>query len=75
MIKTETGQRLVLNIAQPKVEPPLTDAPRPRVLGDAIATASPLGVGAHQFLPLRRVHAQAAIPLHSGTDLIRRLAP
>ena len=75
VVKTEEEQRLVLNVAQPEAEPPLTEASRPRVLGDAIATASPLGVGAHQFLPLRRVHARAAIPLHSGTDLIRRLAP
>ena len=75
VVKTAKGQRLVLNIAQPEAEPPLTEASWPRVLGEAIATASPLGVGAHQFLPLRRVHARAAIPLHSGTDLIRRLAP
>ena len=75
VVKTEKGQRLVLNVAQPEAEPPLTEASRPHVLGDAIATASPLGVGAHQFLPLRRVHARAAIPLHSGTDLIRRLTP
>ena len=75
VVKTENGQRLVLNVAQPEAEPPLTEASQPCVLGDAIATASPLGVGAHQFLPLRRVHAQAAIALHSGTDLIRRLAP
>ena len=74
ILKTETGKRLVLNLAQPEAEPPLTEASRPRALADALATASPLGVGAHQFLPLRRVHAQAAIPLHSGTDLIRRLA-
>ena len=75
VVKTGKGQRLVLNVAQPEAEPPLTEAPRPHVLGDAIATASPLGVGAHQFLPLRRVHARAAIPLHRGTDLIRQLAP
>ena len=75
VVKTQKGKRLVLNLAQPEAEPPLTEASRPRALGDAIATASPLGVGAHQFLPLRRVHARAAIPLHSGTDLIRRLAP
>lgn len=75
VVKTEKGQRLVLNVAQPEAEPPLTEASHPRALGDAIATASPLGVGAHQFLPLRRVHARAAIPLHSGTDLIRRLVP
>ena len=75
VVKTRDGQRLVLNVAQPEADPPLTEASMPRVLGDAIATASPLGVGAHQFLPLRRVHARAAIPLHTGTDLIRRLAP
>ena len=75
VIKTDRGQRLVLNLAQPEASPPLTDADPPRVLGDAIATAGPLGVGAHQFLPLRRVHAQAAIPLRIGTDLIRSLAP
>ena len=74
IVKTDTDKRLVLNLAQPEAEPPLTEACPPRVLEDAIATASPLGVGAHQFLPLRRVHAQAAIPLHSGTDLIGRLA-
>ena len=75
VMKTVTGQRLVLNVAQPEVEPPLTNAADPTVLADAIATAEPLGVGAHQFLPLRRVHAKAAIPLRSGTDLIRSLAP
>ena len=75
LLKTASGQRLVLNIAQPEIDPPLTDATTPRVLADAIATAEPLGVGAHQFLPLRRVHAKAAIPLRSGTDLIRSLAP
>ena len=74
VVKTGRGQRLVLNVAQPEADPPLTEASQPRVLGDAIATASPLGVGAHQFLPLRRVHARAAIPLQSGTDLIGRLA-
>ena len=75
ILKTASGQRLVFNLAQPEADPPLTEAPFPRVLADAIATAGPLGVGAHQFLPLRRVHAQAAIPLRSGTDLIRSLAP
>ena len=74
VMKTATGRRLVLNVAQPEVKPPLTDAADPGVLADAIATADPLGVGAHQFLPLRRVHAKAAIPLRSGTDLIRTLA-
>lgn len=75
ILKTPRGQRLVLNIAQPDSKPPLTEAPSPDVLGDAITTASPLGVGAHQFLPLRRVHAQASIPLRAGTDLIGTLAP
>lgn len=75
ILKTTTGQRLVLNLAQPEADPPLTEALRPRVLDDAVATAEPLGVGAHQFLPLRRVHAQAAIPLRTGTDLIKSLAP
>ena len=74
ILKTSKGQRLVLNIAQPEANPPFTQAPSPNVLNDAIATASPLGVGAHQFLPLRRVHAQASIPLRAGTDLIRSLA-
>lgn len=75
ILKTAQGQRLVLNLAQPEANPPLTEAPCPRVLDDAIATAGPLGVGAHQFLPLRRVYATAAIPLRAGTDLIRSLAP
>ena len=65
----------MLNLAQPEGEPPLTEASPPRVLADALATADPLGVGAHQFQPLRRVHAQAAIPLRAGTELIRSLAP
>ena len=73
ILKTIEGQRLVLNLAQPEADPPLTEAPTPDVLGDAIATAGPLGVGANQFLPLRRVHAQAAIPLRAGTDLIGSL--
>ena len=75
ILKTVNSQRLVLNLAQPEADPPLTEALRPTVLDDAIATAGPLGVGAHQFLPLRRVHAQAAIPLRAGTDLIKSLAP
>lgn len=74
-LKTAGNQRLVLNLAQPEANPPLTVASSPRVLADALATADSLGVGAHQFQPLRRVHAQAAIPLRAGTDLIRSLAP
>lgn len=74
VVKTSAGQRLVLNLAQPEAEPPLTNAPVPKALGDAIATADLLGMGAHQFLPLRRAHAHAAIPLRTGTDLIRSLA-
>ena len=74
ILKTKAGQRLVLSLAQPEADPPLTQAPLPNILGDAIATAEPLGVGAHQFLPLRRAHAQAAIPLKLGTDLIKSLA-
>ena len=74
-LKTAKGQRLMVNLAQPEANPPLTEAPCPKVLADAIATADPLGVGAHQFQPLRRVHAQAAIPLRIGTDLIRSLSP
>ena len=77
VVKTNAGQRLVLNLAQPETGPPLTltNAPVPRVLADAIATADLLGMGGHQFLPLRRAHAHAAIPLRAGTDLIRSLAP
>ena len=74
VVKTSAGQRLVLNLAQPEAGPPLTNAPKPRALEDAIATADLLGMGAHQFLPLRRAHAHAAIPLRAGTDLIRSLA-
>ncbi len=74
-LKTVQDQRLVLNLAQPEADPPLTEALPPRALADALATAGPLGVGAHQFQPLRRVHAQAAIPLRAGTDLIRSLVP
>ena len=74
ILKTKNNQRLVLNIAQPEAEPPLTNAVRPEVLDDAIATADALEMGANQFLPLRRAHAHAAIPLRAGTDLIRSLA-
>ena len=74
VLKTLGNQRLVLNLAQPEAEPPLTNASRPRALEDAIATADSLGMGAHQLLPLRRSHAHAAIPLKAGTDLIRSLA-
>ena len=73
ILKTLNGQRLVLNIAQPEVEPPLTDQGVPRVLGDAIRTAGPLGLGTDQFLALRRAHRWAAIPLKAGTDLIHSL--
>ena len=81
VLKTDAGQRLVFNIAQPELDPtpddehPITSAPPPQVLADAIATASPLGLGTDQFLALRRAHSQAAIPLRAGTDLIKSLAP
>ncbi len=75
ILKTATGQRLVLNLAQPEADPPLTDAPCPQALEDALGTAGPLGVGTNQFLALRRVHSHAAIPLRAGTDLIKSLAP
>ena len=74
ILKTADGQRLALNLAQPEAEPPLTNAPPPRALAAAVATACPLGVGADQFLPLRRAHYQAAIPLRAGADLIQSLA-
>ena len=73
VLKTARGQRLVLNIAQPEAEPPLTERPDPRALGDAISTAGPLGVGSDQFLALRRAHRWASIPLKAGTDLIHSL--
>ena len=73
VLKTPNGQRLVLNIAQPEVDPPLTDHPPPLSLGDAIATAAPLGVGTDQFLALRRAHRWASIPLKAGEDLIQSL--
>lgn len=75
VVKTEAGRRLVLNLAQPEAEPPLTNAAEPEVLADALATAEPLAVGDHQFLALRRAHSRAAIPLRRGTDLIHALAP
>ena len=75
VMKTKSGQRLVLNIAQPEAEPPLTNAETPLALADAVNTAGPLGVGTDQFLALRRAHNRAAIPLRAGTDLIKSLAP
>lgn len=74
VVKTRDGQRLVLNLAQPGARPPLTNAPRPAVLTEAIATAAHLGIGHHEFLPLRRAHAMAAIPLRIGTGIIESLA-
>ncbi len=74
VVKTHDGQRLFLNLAQPGAEPPLTNQPRPAVLNEAIATADRLGVGLHEFLPLRRAHAKAAIPLRIGTAIIESLA-
>ena len=73
LLKTRKGQRLVLNIAQPEVDPPLTNQQPPRVLAEAINTAGPLGVGTDQFLALRRAHRWASIPLKTGTDLIHSL--
>lgn len=75
VFKTDSGRRLILNLAQPEAKPPLTNADVPRALADALATAGPLGVGDHQFLALRRAHSRAAIPLRRGTDLIHALAP
>ena len=74
VVKTHDGQRLFLNLAQPEADPPLTNAPRPIVLNEVIATAARLGVGRHEFLPLRRAHAKAAIPLRIGTAIIESLA-
>ena len=74
VVKTHEGQRLMLNLAQPEADPPLTNAPQPRVLDEAIATAARLGVGHHEFLPLRRAHAKAAIPFRTGTAIIESLA-
>ena len=73
ILKTGSGQRLIINIAQPEVDTPLTDQTAPLVLGDAISTAGPLGVGSDQFLALRRAHRWASIPLKTGTDLIHSL--
>ena len=74
VIKTHDGQRLLLNLAQPEANAPLTNAARPRVCDEAIATAARLGVGRHEFLPLRRAHAKAAIPFRTGTAIIESLA-
>ena len=74
VVKTLDGQRLLLNLAQPEANPPLTNAPRPKVLDEAIATAARLGVGKHEFLPLRRAHAKAAIPFRAGAAIIESLA-
>ncbi len=74
VVKTHDGQRLFLNLAQPGASPPLTNAPPPSVLNEAVATAARLGVGRHEFLPLRRAHAKAAIPLRIGTAIIESLA-
>ena len=73
ILKTTGGQRLVLNLAQPEAEPPLTNADAPYALADALATANNLGVGSHEFLALQRAHSKASIPLQTGTDLIQSL--
>ena len=73
ILKTAQGQRLVLNIAQPEADPPLTNQSAPLVLADAVSTAAPLGVGTDQFLALRRAHRWASIPLKAGEDLIHSL--
>ena len=74
VVKTHDGQRLLLNLAQPEADQPLTNAPEPKVLDEAIATAARLGVGRHEFLPLRRAHAKAAIPFRAGAAIIESLA-
>ena len=74
IFKTASGKRLVLNVAQPETLSTLTNAPNPRVLNHALAIADTLGVGEHEFLPLRRAHASCAIPLKAGTDIIASLA-
>ena len=74
VVKTHDRQRLLLNLAQPEADPPLTDAPRPNVLDEAIATSARLGVGRYEFLPLRRAHAKAAIPFRAGAAIIESLA-
>lgn len=73
VLKTPSGQRLMLNIAQPEAEPPLTNSAEPRALGDAVSTAAPLGVGSDQFLALRRAHRWASLPIKTGTSLIQSL--
>ena len=73
VLKTAGGQRLMLNIAQPEAEPPLTDQRTPQVIGDAISTAGLLGLGTDQFVALRRAHRWASIPLKAGIDLIHSL--
>lgn len=73
ILKTPDGQRLMLNIAQPEADPPLTNCAEPRALGDAVRTAAPLGVGSDQFLALRRAHRWASIPIKTGTNLIQSL--
>ena len=73
ILKTQGGQRLVLNLAQPEADPPLTNAGTPYALADALTTANNLGVGSHEFLALQRAHNKAAIPLQTGTDLIQSL--
>ena len=74
VVKTHDGQRLFLNLAQPEADPPLTNARSPAVLNEAIATAEHLSIGRHEFLPLRRAHAKAAIPLRIGKAIIESLA-
>ena len=74
IFKTASGKRLVLNVAQPETQDTLTNSPSPRVLNHALAIADTLGVGEHEFLPLRRAHATCAIPLKAGTDIIASLA-
>jgi hypothetical protein len=74
VVKTYDGQRLFLNLAQPEADPPLTNAPFPVVLNEAITIAEHLGIGHHEFLPLRRAHAKAAIPLRIGKAIIESLA-
>ena len=73
ILKTKGGQRLVLNLAQPETDPPLTNATAPYALADALETANNLGVGSHEFLALQRAHNKASIPLQTGTDLIQSL--
>ncbi len=74
IVKTHDGQRLFLNLVQPEADPPLTNASSPVVLNEAIAIAEHLGIGRNEFLPLRRAHAKAAIPLRIGKAIIESLA-